>query len=364
MKNENIDEIKFTIKLNDLQNFQLFKSKAFHIRGNPWIIRLERLNAMTAIDSLSVFLHSRIGNISTDWTIIAYFKVKLLSKFDEKVCSAEFGPSAFHPQRRNWGRNIFIRWKELMDQENGFIEDDECKIEIKVRASPLQNLKTDEWMKFNSIDKCCDKGSEGIFRLSAMHFNEFTGICSPNFILKDLPWRLSLAKKKNKSTIQSDYDLQIKLYTTSCDTTWSHRVMMACKLMSFIPNVQPIESDTKHQVFDSKSKCLTIEVIKWNRLIDFIHNNSFILEVILKIGNSEGLKINQRKCRTCDKCNDVKRLMCPICFGDLNDLQISALLCGHIFCTVCIGDSLRRKKICPTCNRTASADQLRMVYLP
>lgn len=48
------------------------------------------------------------------------------------------------------------------------------------------------------------------------------------------------------------------------------------------------------------------------------------------------------------------KLQCPICFEDAADREPQSTLCGHIFCKVCIEESLLRDKKCPFCKMELS----------
>lgn len=72
----------------------------------------------------------------------------------------------------------------------------------------------------------------------------------------------------------------------------------------------------------------------WEQLNDsalnFISNNSFVVEMDMNFENVVEEEPHARKRRFCSE-ND--GLECPICYEDLKTVPLSTLLCGHLFCT-------------------------------
>ena len=68
-----------------------------------------------------------------------------------------------------------------------------------------------------------------------------------------------------------------------------------------------------------------------------------------------------------DKVDGVVKV-CEICFVDFEDLknqgiQIMATPCGHVFCRVCIEESLTRRPSCPNCRSHCEINQLQRLFL-
>ncbi|KQK01087.1 E3 ubiquitin-protein ligase RNF4 isoform X2 [Brachypodium distachyon] len=53
---------------------------------------------------------------------------------------------------------------------------------------------------------------------------------------------------------------------------------------------------------------------------------------------------------------------CPVCWGEL--VEPSSTICGHIFCTDCIKQSLEFQKKCPTCRKILRKNNFHRIYLP
>lgn len=346
-KNEDISLIRFVITLNNMNNFDSFKSNIFHVRNNPWMIKISKKKDMMAISLISC-----IKNAPIRWTVIAACSAKLISsKIHKKPHKAFIGPVGFYEGTLEWLSSTSIPWNMLMDPTNDYITNDTCKLEIEVKASPLQITTQHQWLTFESIQKCCNENSNDKFRLTVKVFDDFIGVCSPEFVLSNSKWRISVVKTE---AIPVEY-VQIRLRCIAPDTNWSERLTITSTLIPFNPNGQPLQKQIENQNYNHSAYNFAWNLITWDDLIlplnQYIENNSFVLEISIKRGAT--------KRRTFDEDN----LTCTICFERLKDLAISSLSCGHIFCTPCIVKSIQQKKLCPTCNRAANVRHLRRIYL-
>lgn len=362
-KNQDINEIKLQIKLNNLNNFKPFESKIFYVNGNPWLIKLEKiLNGW-----LNIGLHSLVEDTSDAWAIFAGCTVKLITtKYNKKSLQSAIGPASFHSKMLEWKKTSFIAWNQLMDSNNGYVKDDSCKLEIIIKASPIQDVTKDEWFGFESIRKCCDDTSKGKFRITVKKFDDFIGVCSPEFILNKIAWRIEIYQRECPTKKNSnETSLSLKLYNFNHGTVVSvlRQAKITCKLIPFDSNIEPIHSATDKYEYNCSLCISELDVVSWDQLIDpknkFINGDSFILEVKIKIKKVDGIKADVKK----RSWNTVK-LICVICLESLVDRQVSSLSCGHVFCTVCITNSLKRREVCPTCNQEAVAFFLRPIFLP
>uniref|UniRef100_A0A8C4QPA0 RING-type domain-containing protein n=1 Tax=Eptatretus burgeri TaxID=7764 RepID=A0A8C4QPA0_EPTBU len=63
-----------------------------------------------------------------------------------------------------------------------------------------------------------------------------------------------------------------------------------------------------------------------------------------------------------------QRLTCPVCMDSVDQVLKSgriacSTVCGHIFCSVCIRDSLSATGCCPTCRKKLRKSQFHPIYL-
>lgn len=349
VKNENISEVNCLIKLDNIANFNSFQSNIFYVRGTPWVVLFEK-NCFT----LCVSLISKIENDSKDWAIAAEYSVDIIPiELHINFIKKNFTGAVFHHGRMSRKCSL-ISWNDLTQPENGFVTNDSCELEIKVSVSPLQNSIQNEWLKFESIQKCCDENSGEKYRMTVKVFGSFIGVCSPPIHLKNSECRIVLKKISSRPDGNANEKfIQIVLRVMENEFNGADQIIMSCKLIPFDPNMQPLQKQQK--AFPCE---ILLNLITWDELIKpancYIQNKIFILEIEFK---SAALKH-----RECNDGGDDK-LACIICLERLNG-PASSLLCGHIFCTACIKESIERRKLCPTCNQPATVRQLRKVFLP
>ncbi|XP_076032796.1 uncharacterized protein LOC143020346 isoform X2 [Oratosquilla oratoria] len=61
-------------------------------------------------------------------------------------------------------------------------------------------------------------------------------------------------------------------------------------------------------------------------------------------------------------------ITCPVCFDSLATIQTSqrtlcSTVCGHVFCSVCIEETVKRRKQCPTCRKKLNKRQYHTLYI-
>lgn len=60
---------------------------------------------------------------------------------------------------------------------------------------------------------------------------------------------------------------------------------------------------------------------------------------------------------------DSTKLDCPICYEVLVGQNVKVTPCGHMFCTVCILESLKDSQHCPICRKNICEDTLKNIFL-
>lgn len=159
LRNEDISEVLLHIKLKDLKNFKLFKSKEFFVRVNPWFLQIKKeINGEK--DSFGIYLHSNVKHLSNKLFVVAIFEATLLPrKLDVEAVCVKMSPFCFSSKNSGWGS--FISWETLVNPENGFVMEDKCKLEIRVKASPLNECTKME--PINSCDNCLQRKFRCLF---------------------------------------------------------------------------------------------------------------------------------------------------------------------------------------------------------
>lgn len=189
-KIEHTVQSKSYIKINNLSKLEAFSTKTILVREHFWMIKFCRADE-TDDASLKFDFFLKDGQEATfDWAIIAELSVKVVSKkySEEKLC-ANSGPKLFSDGNVN-SHSVLIQWKDLIRPDSGYVIDDACIFKIKLKTSPIQNVSTNEWMKFDIDRKFCDRALNAKFKISVNNLTESYGICSPKFLLYDTPWRI------------------------------------------------------------------------------------------------------------------------------------------------------------------------------
>lgn len=349
LRNEDISEVLLHIELKNLKNFEQFESKEFFVRGNPWYLIFKK-DIDGGKDSLGIHLYSNVKNLSSKSFIVAVFEATLLPrKLDVEAVCMNTTPNLFSSKFFGWGS--FISWETLVNPENGFVMDDKCKLEIRVKASPLN-----ECTKIEPIDSC-DKCLQRKFRMKINDIYEFFGVRLSEIVLDDCSFYVTAFRNKN------NLDLKItKKGMKVCS------VSFLFKLISYDANVKPMMVRVNNRKFIANVfTSIAHTLATWQQLIDpakkFIQNDSFVIEVDLKIDTN---KPKSKKCRTCSESNGAVFLSCPICFENLKLVPAISTIttCGHMFCSLCAAESVKKNGKCPSCNTAASLKSLIRTYLP
>lgn len=224
----NICGVHFFITLN-LKDCKNFDSDVFYVRGNPWLIEVKNKD-----EQLAVYLISLVKDKSKNWAIVAKLRVKLVSLKTYGMPEPGFSNlNAFHFGSLSWGCSPLISLTEL---ENEYLKNGTFKLEINLDTSPLLDVTKDDWIKFERTLSCCDANPNAKFRVTVNNFDGMFSFCSPEFIVNNFPWRLSIYEFKRFNSANDDIQhLQIKLrdmmpYT---DKNWFCQATMICTLISF-----------------------------------------------------------------------------------------------------------------------------------
>lgn len=348
----NFEKVELRITLDTLNTFISFESEVLVIQNQLWMLRIEKANK-NGIDCISVILISLIGNGARNWAAFAECTVKLISSNLNKEAYSQRSMFVFFDKAKSWGFSSFIEWNKLIDLKNGYVNDDTCIFVITLKMAPFQNTIANDLVLFETFKR----STIAKYRFTIKDATDFFGSCSPELIVNDLPWRIFFHRATNADWQMYD-TLQIGLKSLnvnmpSCD------ISIAWSLIPFDENIQPVKSE----------KILTMNIggmERWDltrmaNLFDpqmkFIENDSFVVKVKFKIIKVNGLP------KKPDPQN-WKKFNCSICSGILFDRSVSALQCGHLFCTDCIIDALKCRNNCPSCNQEVTANPaLRPVLL-
>lgn len=280
------------------------------------------------------------GENSVDWACVALLSVKLLRSTDiEHALHRQIEPFVFDAKNKACGPKVLIKWNNLFKAEYGYVSNDSCKFEVEIDAGPIQNVSSDQWLKFDIIEKCCDKSTSGKFGLAINNLHESNQVCSPVIHFNNSMWRILVMKDEN---------LTVSLWKVE---TMPHPTIRPKKfivvLKSFNQNVDSIKKVTMTTGIHPSP--LELFAMPWKDLVDsqkiFIENGSFNLEIEMKINATE------------ESTGGDFDMECPICLGSMFTMNrsISVTDCGHLFCTPCITKHLNKfpggNKLCPACQQ-------------
>lgn len=207
-----------------------------------------------------------------------------------------------------------------------------------------------------NVEKSCDELCWSTFRLTITNVHNLLAVQSKEFKIRNLPFRFAAYKNHNKNLglrLCSEWDSN-----ASCKIQWS------VKLIS-----SDAEKNIKHddsriiEKFDSIS---VKNLAHWNKLMSpknrYVTNNAIVIEVEVKSFQPK----DDHSTDVTGASADVKRarMECPICFESIHEKKISFVLCGHVFCTMCITKAIKANNNCPTCGNAVNLNDVRPAYLP
>lgn len=342
---EDANKMKFHVILENLKRFEEFESKMVSVGGSRWTILFEKTEVCddegSAVYYLGISLLSKIQRKANDWTALANFKAKLFSS--KSVVAREFSlsPSPYNSMKKRWGEAYWIPWKELMNPEKGYVQNNSCKIAIKITASTLELKGSKNHMiDFVPIKRVRNDSLEGEFQIKIKEVHLFSGVCSPEFTLGNFPWHFLISKYGNSN----EKFLRVELFNTSKS---SCQITLKCKLISNDPDVEDVvdvmENHRLNRSFD-----YSFDMISWKELCNpekmFIRDNSFVVEAKLEIIESKGSLQ-----RVASEGNDDVKFKCANCSGNLVGQPTFALVCGDIYCNICAKQA-QKNRMCPSCN--------------
>lgn len=336
---ENPIKIDLVISVDDIVNLKSFETKQIRLRDQTWTVTFlkstTKLTNVTSEDVLAIELNLKTDNTSNDWATVATISVKTIQAENlDKSRKQKSEPIVFNSKLLTW-HQTFVTWKDLIDPENGFIDENgSCSFKIKIKSSPMHNVASDDPVKFEINRKCCSDGSYGKFRLTVKNLHKNFGVTSPEIHLNKMPWRIVVVKEENVRVLLWNMNFEEKL-------SWCCSTNVECSINSFDTETDPMTK--KLQKNDRSVSPLEIFSITWNDLIkpekQFLQNGAFVLDIEMKINHPEQAQVKEVKCTECS------RFKCPICLKSMIGKDVVSTSCGHLFCGKCL-----KKEIMPNHN--------------
>ncbi|XP_055307939.1 uncharacterized protein LOC129572057 [Sitodiplosis mosellana] len=209
-------------------------------------------------------------------------------------------------------------------------------------------------LQFECVDKCCDDTFLAKYRLTIYNL---MAVQSPQFIVCNMLWRLTAFKSHLSH-------LTVRLESNDTSEKVRCNVKLTVKLMSSTNSIEKTGS--------KQFRCYNILSIGWNELPwdqllnpdnGFVENDQAVIEVEIKTDKPEDINPNGRKRKA--KQSKSAKMMCIICSKSIGSESTSFTPCGHLFCTTCIRNAIRRNGTCPnaTCKRQITVKQLQRAHL-
>lgn len=339
-------QLTFSVNVSKLSNI----TKIIRIRNFLWKFEIQE-------DNRGLFFQLLMQDkLKKNSAIFAKCKITIVSETKQKSHIVKPDPFFYtHNKQCNYSTTKLcpiLTWDEFYSPHNGFIIDGSCTFKVKIKVSQIQHFLKSKCITFESIEKCCDNVDSGkfCFTINKTLLDKSIGICSPEFIIHNVPWQIVIMNVKANEEKDILFCLHSSYSTGSCCLS------VISKLLPFDSKIEPITyvgtKTSEMPFFYGLLNILKKDLVDTDK--KFIKNDSFQFEMQLKIEQAK------------DFPKPLKfKFECPICMNDmLGGRSILSTLCGHIFCKPCITTALRNNPICPVCRTDSQISSLHPIFLP
>lgn len=326
------------------------------VREIPWKFKVCKQDYDSQL-SLCVYLYCE--DQSPKKSHLASSTVKLLSEKDpiEKVTE----PDIFDNSDLGSGRGI-IPWSDLMDASKGYItENNAINLQMSIKVNDPNDNQASK-LQFENLDKCCDEGGLTTYRLTITNIENLMAVKSPQFVLRNMPWQLTVFQNHLRH-------LAIRLESNEKSEGFTCDVIFTMNLKSSVNSIELIEvKQFKSYTFHS----IAWSDLPWNELLNpengFVENDQIVIEIEIKANKPVDVDQNTRKRKAKSIQSKAKsaKVMCTVCSKPIGSRQNTSFTpCGHLFCTPCIRNAIKRNRVCPntSCGRRIILKQLQRAHL-
>lgn len=349
-------EFNFLMKIPNISKLDTIESAVIKIHEIPWKVKIFKRSVFNTDLVISLICGK---TDDSQWSHAAQTSVKLLSfDSDQKANEIRCDPHIFSSTSLISCTERIIEWDNIFDTKNNYVDENDAiilKIKIKVADPNDENrsIVTLEPLKMSS-----EVEVSSVFKLTITNISTLMAVKTPAFIMEDTPWFLQIY------TCSNDY-LMVGLSVDSSSSV-NCNVRVSCKLISSKPQLiskEIVQTICSHNKFPHYVGTLAT----WKTLFDpqngFVNGNSIQIEVVIKMDKFRAVSVVEKSRQQMHK--NFVRLECVICFKDFTDQDASSTQCGHIFCTECIKNVIRSRKVCPICNTSVTSNRsLRRVLFP
>lgn len=357
----NVAEVSFRFSITNISklNNEVW-SPEYMIDGVPWKVYAHKY-VLGAVPTLGLYLYCAKVQSSSNWSHVASAAFELVPfKIGCSPIKFETAPLIFDGSDRAFGYTQFVKWDDLFDAKNSYVKDDTINLQIKIQAKSSNTKVTLE-----SISKCCDDGCLSKFRAIVSHIGSLTAVKTPEVDLQGIPGHLFLSKGSNNLGIRW-------FFNADCLSLHDKKLSSELRVESISSNVAVKHSEKVQGIIDECSTSLDLcQFISWDKLLEpgngFIKDDTITIELEIKTKLLQGCHGSSKKRKaTKGQQSAAKHLKmsCKICKKDIIDQKVSSLPCGDLFCSPCIIESIKIRKVCPSCGVRATQNGLRRIVLP
>lgn len=252
------------------------------IKGTPWKIKVSKSQYFC------VYLYCEDKTRS----YVATATVKLVSEIESLTQEMFTEPEVFDS---DLGTLLeIVPWSDVITPLNGYVtENDSIILTITIKSWIYPDEKTK--LAFETVDKCCDKSGLAIHRLTITNIDSLVAIISPKFILRKMPWRLSVYK-----AILGHLSIRLESKDGTQDVTC--KVILSATLKCQVIS-NSIEMKASKKFLSYNTLDLHWKELSWDQVLNpengFVINDQVIIEVEIKADKPEGINriIQKRKAK-------------------------------------------------------------------
>lgn len=261
-----VSSVCFCLKIPTVSQLKEVWSPEFVLQGVPWNFCITK-KLCDDKPLLGIYLYCQKEDELANWSYAASASFKLLTFDDYRTDFEEpMNPFVFDQIESGFGRSSFITWKDLLDEEKGYVKNDTVNFELKIDvADPLEEVKSKLIFVRQSTTK---------FRMMVTNISNLMAARSPPFIFQKIPFNLVVYKSHCSH-------LGVFLYQRGALSASPITVRMSAKLISLndVMSIEKIHTNT----IKEQGTLYIEQLISWDALIEscFVDDNSIIIEVEL-----------------------------------------------------------------------------------
>ncbi|XP_055304844.1 uncharacterized protein LOC129569731 [Sitodiplosis mosellana] len=349
----------YSIKVTDISNGFHWTPVVTNVSGVSWFISV-CTGLWDGESAIYVYVKCSPCNKSkeSEWSCDVDFSITMNSiKPNQNAYVQSYRNTTLNHDSNNVG-GTFITWTDMLPYLRGHL----MVLDIELSMSPIRLYQPAQVFPEKST-----------FRIFVDNISQLGLKFGPKFILGGNSWTVYVTKSGEYLGIflRDLRDPMIK--------NWTWHAKCSFKLLTSELFFNPYAPAAVEQKFHYSGHDWGYpEFIRWDILMrpenKFVQNDRAVFEIALEVQAAEPLwNIERESVRIEEEpiCwkqhnthnNDKDTLECPICYESVSDRDPVTTKCGHLFCSACIKQTIKKLKKCPICNVSAKSADLRRIYL-